>query len=108
MNLWNVAIAHNRVAVEVRFLHLAIFDGDSFLGRQPEPTDHAALSLGDDVVGLHRYSLIDRHPEIGHANLSVLRCTETSATQAMPLPLEPFALVDEFPEFALAQFIRPR
>ena len=47
-----------------------MLDGDSFRERQPESIDHAALSLGDDVVGLHRYSLIDRHPEIGHPNLS--------------------------------------
>jgi hypothetical protein len=71
-NLWNVTIAHNRVAVEVRFPHLAIFDEDSFRERQPEPTDHAALSLGDDVVGLHRYSLIEPVRKLGPGAAEVL------------------------------------
>jgi hypothetical protein len=69
MNLWNVTIAHNRVA---GFPHLAIFNEDSFRERQPEPTDHAALSLGDDVVGLHRYSLIEPVRKLGPGAAEVL------------------------------------
>src|ERR1700736_2377647 len=49
-----------------------MLDGNSFRERQPEPTDHAALSLGDDVVGRHRDSLIEPVRKLGPGVTEVL------------------------------------